>query len=175
MRTTNPLLTVTPATVEVARKWIAALISGKYRQATDALTQGSTIYEPRGYCCLGVLGRLLGAKVPQLNEWSDKFAGILPPDKAAEALGTAPASSMYQDQFVALNDSCGASFELIATRIAIDFNLMDEFPQLRKHIAEYFALHKEYPNPGCGSSSWMTQEVEQDYHDMARKAQEEQA
>ena len=40
--------------IEIADKWVAALRSGEYKQATGALYTGN------GYCCLGVLCKVLG-------------------------------------------------------------------------------------------------------------------
>src|ERR1700746_4178083 len=39
---------------DVAEKWVAALRSGKYKQAKNHL------YDGEGYCCLGVLAKELG-------------------------------------------------------------------------------------------------------------------
>jgi hypothetical protein len=39
---------------EIADKWIAALLSGEYKQAKGKL------YDGEGYCCLGVLCKVLG-------------------------------------------------------------------------------------------------------------------
>ena len=41
---------------EIADKWIAALLSGEYKQAKGKL------YDGEGYCCLGVLCKVLGGE-----------------------------------------------------------------------------------------------------------------
>lgn len=57
---------------ELKRKWIAALRSGEWKQCRERLTDGE------GYCCLGVLHKILtGEEPPWL--WGDKGQGIEKP------------------------------------------------------------------------------------------------
>lgn len=43
---------------EIAKKWIKALRSGKYKQGAHFLKQHDNVNEPPKYCCLGVLCEL---------------------------------------------------------------------------------------------------------------------
>ena len=45
----------------IKQKWIKALRSGRYKQTTEYLYIGG------GYCCLGVLARVQGAKLSELD------------------------------------------------------------------------------------------------------------
>lgn len=47
---------------EVKAKWLAALRSGEYRQATGRLHKLPTETTEGGYCCLGVLCNIMGAE-----------------------------------------------------------------------------------------------------------------
>ncbi len=53
---------------KVKKKWLAALRSGKYRQAKKSLRNG------RGYCCLGVLSDLYIKE--QKTRWGTKKATV---------------------------------------------------------------------------------------------------
>jgi hypothetical protein len=61
---------------DIADKWVAALRSGKYRQATGAL------HDNGGYCCLGVLCDISGAgmwvnDLYQIGDGNtDEFTGL---------------------------------------------------------------------------------------------------
>ena len=48
----------------IKEKWIKALRSGRYKQGIQQLYNPST----KGYCCLGVLAKIQGAKLEQLAE-----------------------------------------------------------------------------------------------------------
>lgn len=85
----------------VKRKWIAALRSGKYRQATDSLYDGS-----RGYCCLGVLCRIIDPKLKPRH-----LDGGVPRD-----IGVDDGLTQNQrDVLINMNDLEGNSFKEIAT------------------------------------------------------------
>ena len=49
---------------QIRDKWVKALRSGRYKQAREYL------YDGRGYCCLGVLARVQGAKPNELEDQS---------------------------------------------------------------------------------------------------------
>ena len=65
------------------KKWISALRSGKYHQATDALTDGTG-----KFCCLGVACQLAAKEgiCKKNGEFYDGEANLLPP-KVARWLG----------------------------------------------------------------------------------------
>ena len=46
----------------IKEKWVKALRSGRYKQAKECLYNGG------GYCCLGVLARVQGAKTNELGD-----------------------------------------------------------------------------------------------------------
>ena len=48
-----PTKPVGPSAKSLLKKWVSALRSGKYKQCE------STLYDGKGYCCLGVLGEVL--------------------------------------------------------------------------------------------------------------------
>lgn len=50
---------------KIKTAWVKALRSGKYKQAN------SVLYNGKGYCCLGVLCRVVGAKVT--NDDGDRY------------------------------------------------------------------------------------------------------
>lgn len=52
------------------RKWVAALRSGKYKQTI------SSLYDAGGFCCLGVMCALRGAKLDEMDQVS--LPGELP-------------------------------------------------------------------------------------------------
>jgi hypothetical protein len=76
-----------PLPKEIKRLWVAALLSGKYRQIT-----GST-YDHRGYCALGLLMHLASCNSQHLNRWL---------------------SQDTQKQIIRMNDSMQLSFHSIA-------------------------------------------------------------
>jgi hypothetical protein len=77
-----------PLPKDVKRLWVAALLSGKYRQIT-----GST-YDHRGYCALGLLMHVTGVcEERRLNQW-------LSPET--------------RKNIIRMNDSMGLSFQKIA-------------------------------------------------------------
>lgn len=73
--------------------WVKALCSGKYKQGKHSLKRGSK------YCCLGVLGELMGMEEKNLvsKAW----------------ISTKKMSFTKQEKLANLNDS-GVPFEMIA-------------------------------------------------------------
>lgn len=73
---------------ENARKWVAALRSGKYKKTTNTLTRVAKDGQIEGCCCLGVACELAlesGMNLRQETNWSgrreyDYEASILPHD-----------------------------------------------------------------------------------------------
>lgn len=62
--------------------WVAALRSGKYKQARGALVRArfesgkrTSIYDG-GYCCLGVLCKVKGMEDPDIENLSDSTEGL---------------------------------------------------------------------------------------------------
>lgn len=51
---------------KVKVKWLKALRSGRYKQTRQKL------YDGKGYCCLGVLCRVVGAKSAGLDMFGDR-------------------------------------------------------------------------------------------------------
>ena len=47
---------------QIRDKWVRALRSGRYKQTQEYL------YDGRGYCCLGVLARVQGAKPSEIKQ-----------------------------------------------------------------------------------------------------------
>ena len=90
---------------DIAEKWITALRSGEYTQATDALRD-----EMGGFCCLGVLCDLYRQETgagkwdgsyfipaggePTAVDYSDDIDGVLPPFVQKWA-GTRTAAGFY--------------------------------------------------------------------------------
>lgn len=98
---------------DIKKKLVKALRSGKYDQTTNALR------DERGYCCLGVLCKILNvpAKETDYGEYEfgkgeDKSTGLLP-KYVAEKTGL---SKRTQNSLAARNDR-GDSFEKIADHI----------------------------------------------------------
>lgn len=65
-------------------KWVEALVSGKYQQGNGLLRDAST----GGYCCLGVLCEVAGARPYQIEAttfpWHAGFKGLVHQDIAYE-------------------------------------------------------------------------------------------
>lgn len=53
---------------EIADKWIAALESGQYEQAQNFL------YDGKGYCCLGVLCKIIGRNFKPTDGITNHYA-----------------------------------------------------------------------------------------------------
>lgn len=85
----------------IKTKWINALRSGRYKQCKGRLKKGD------GYCCLGVLAKVQGCKLPMA-------AGILNGRYSGYAAGL---ESHSQSKLAGLNDNDDYSFKDIATFI----------------------------------------------------------
>jgi hypothetical protein len=75
---------------EVAKKWVKALRSGKYKQGDGCLKQTDTKKNKTYHCCLGVLCELYNeqmtkSKKKKLNDVVDKY-GLHSFDKEVEVL-----------------------------------------------------------------------------------------
>jgi hypothetical protein len=113
LRTNKPRLRSRTSTFTMSRaaksKWLKALRSGRYKQTTDALSDG------KGYCCLGVLLRTQGASKAQIVDLG------LPRDIAmGAAWGVQSYKVMREGSMVslaALNDQHLLTFEQIADLI----------------------------------------------------------
>ncbi len=98
---------------EVKAKWVAALRSGEYKQATGALSEGN------GFCCLGVLCDLSakegrGAWNHVAFEIDTRRAMAMPPAPVAAWAGL---SGEDMDRIATMNDDDGCSFVEIADHI----------------------------------------------------------
>ncbi|MHB8602161.1 MAG: hypothetical protein ACYC9R_05940 [Nitrosotalea sp.] len=62
----------------IAKKWVAALTSGKFKQARGILANTNDNNEPKSFCCLGVLTTVYckEKKIP-LHEYTDWSCGLL--------------------------------------------------------------------------------------------------
>lgn len=85
-------------TKALARKWVKALRSGKYKQGRNRLKYGNQ--NGTFYCCLGVAEEACG--VPR-NDGLELRPGVLP--------------SMLQSDLMEMNDVEGADFKHIAKHI----------------------------------------------------------
>ena len=87
-------------------RWIKALRSGKYPQATNGLRTET------GYCCLGVLCDLIDP-----SKWNDlryDGRGAYVPGSTRELIGLSDAD---ENKLAAMNDNERKSFEQIAAYI----------------------------------------------------------
>jgi hypothetical protein len=103
----------TPEQLDLRRKWVEALRSGEWTQATGQLWDGT------GYCCLGVLCKVAGLR-------DDELAGKLSPPKGVlRAVGLPTAEGWVEGidfggqypvgvWLTTLNDSAKFTFEQIA-------------------------------------------------------------
>lgn len=124
MAETNPTLT------EPQRQWVAALRSGKYKQATHVLARLGEGGEPVGFCCLGVACELaikagvditvdtarweahLGKSTVPIRTY-DKDRAFLPP-AVANWLGLVDVGGKFDDGSLASHNDAGKPFERIA-------------------------------------------------------------
>lgn len=88
---------------ELKAKWVAALRGGEYPQADCALYSTPK----RGYCCLGVLGRLKGIPLEKLE---GDASSVTP-----KGWGDLPEKEV--DQLIWMNDLSNKSFAEIADYI----------------------------------------------------------
>ena len=100
-------------------KWMKALRSGKYKQTNGFLyVKTASISQPRGYCCLGVLARVQGAKFVPYNMGLSPVLGKIK-NEDASYLSPEFSCGMTQDQqsdLASMNDN-GKSFKEIAAWI----------------------------------------------------------
>lgn len=100
----------------IARKWVAALRSGKYEQTTGTLRRGDA------FCCLGVLCNLhaqahpgIAARQPTPDQYMGS-EGTLP--MSVRAWASINANPMVENYTLSeWNDVKGADFDRIATLI----------------------------------------------------------
>lgn len=96
------------------RKWLAALVSGEYRQGTDVLFNG------RSYCCLGVACRITGMRSRKgdsgFRYFGDEFSHA--PKSIVEYLAlrgpNGSAKHGQQWSLISMNDTLGKTFKQIA-------------------------------------------------------------
>ena len=85
---------------KIKKKWVRALLSGKYKQARGVLLRSKT----GGMCCLGVLAKIQGCSVDLLRDKvdvvPDGYAAGIPLD--------------MQTQLAAMNDRKRHNFKQIA-------------------------------------------------------------
>jgi len=106
---------------EIADKWIAALLSGEYKQAKGKL------YDGEGYCCLGVLCKVLGGEfikedsyVNHIKDiWRCEHESEILPLSIKEKAGMASLSGEYNydrsfDAQLTRDNDDGKTFEEIA-------------------------------------------------------------
>ncbi len=99
----------------VKDKWVAALRSGNYEQASGVL------YDGKGYCCLGVLCDVMGLKPEQHDtNFSSEYtfgdeSGVLPPAVMEKAgIRFANGGYAYARKALSHDNDRGKSFNEIA-------------------------------------------------------------
>lgn len=106
----------------VAKKWVRALRSGKYKQTKHVLTRLKKDGVPQSHCCLGVLCELAiksGVSVnitPNTTDKSQRYDGkdgVLPPSVQKWAGLTSCDGTFEHTDLTSLNDD-GKSFKTIA-------------------------------------------------------------
>jgi hypothetical protein len=106
-----------PEHVEARRKWVEALLSGKYKQARGALRKGNA------FCCLGVACDAVGVGVWQKDgrRWTFNGVGDLLPSSVIDRLGVRyPNPNACGNIVASLNDDQRFTFEEIATAILFE-------------------------------------------------------
>jgi hypothetical protein len=108
---------------DIKAKWLEALRSGEYKQATQVLQNR------RGYCCLGVLCRAVGAEFQELHSDDDRYYDNVPVldginlangddgELSRSFLRRAGLTEENQTRLIDMNDTEKASFLLIAEYI----------------------------------------------------------
>ena len=108
---------MTPEQDENVKKWLAALRSGEYNQATGSLIKVSGEGDElvcKGYCCLGVAGKVLGLTDRQLlHTGSNAYELIRLGMGLREGLGYYNGNDVPAALFM-LNDTLGKDFNFIA-------------------------------------------------------------
>lgn len=82
----------------IKRKWVKALRSGKYKQAQEYLFTG------KGYCCLGVLGDVIGVPKKDMH-----YVGE-PDDCDNYPMTVLPVD--IQNEFMLLNDTKNSEIDM---------------------------------------------------------------
>lgn len=95
---------------ELKRKWVKALRSGKFAQTKEKL------YDGKGYCCLGVLCRVVRPKDYwyDVHEWANVHGDEDFSQERRKELGI---SEAVQSRLVGMNDNMGKTFSEIADYI----------------------------------------------------------
>lgn len=75
-------------TLELKRKWVAALCSGKYKQGSGYLRQVDEQTEQLQYCCLGVLADVMGREWENGTRWSDSISNLVGEGENRDDTGT---------------------------------------------------------------------------------------
>ena len=92
-----------PMKIELKQKWLAALRSGEYKQCSGTLTGRAGNGSDVGYCCLGVLAKVVG-----LNVISGEFTNDKGEIDEVDGVGDSP--------FDALRDEYNPIWELADER-----------------------------------------------------------
>ena len=122
-------------------KLIAALRSGEFAQGTGALCEfqrdenGDILLDekPKGYCCLGVAGKLLGYTDVELRRMKSNFPAIgqsiggFLTNFAADKFGFDPG---MQRELARRNDEVGSTFEKVAAFLEQWLRSQEELEQL---------------------------------------------
>lgn len=102
---------------ELRDKWVAALRSGDYQQGYDFLRVGDR------FCCLGVLGDLLGVLEPsRTGAWHCDRNFCMLPTSVAQPNGL---NTNTQNRLIALNDNL-ENFNSIANWIEENIPITDD-------------------------------------------------
>ena len=82
----------------VAKKWIATLTSGKYKQTSGQLAKFYKDGTPRAYCCLGVLCEVYNKEQKDPNEKvsNEELNDSFPPSRVIEWAGANNRCFNYQ-------------------------------------------------------------------------------
>lgn len=105
--------------LSIAKKWIAALRSGNYKQAKETLRRGNS------FCCLGVLCNLHAQEHPEIaaeQRYAAKYMGRgnFLPEAVAVWAGLKSDNAMIPGHLYSLSyqNDTGADFKKIADLIA---------------------------------------------------------
>ena len=105
---------------EIKTKWVAALRSGKYKQTQGALRRpkpSSSCDRPEGYCCLGVLCKVVAPNKrwsKGLTAYSFYKASAVLPKFILDSLNLTSKEEDCYYKLPSMNDSGGRSFAEIA-------------------------------------------------------------
>ena len=104
----------------IKKKWVAALRSGKFRQANEVLFDGVA----RAHCCLGVLARVQGAK---------SSGGLL---RIGDKDVRHNSRAFGEQDYLAKPFACGVTLP-VQKKLA----LMNDAPKSFDEIADYIEKH----------------------------------